>query len=318
MSEPIPFAPQPWLRSPHVQTVLSSRGVGGRGHRKLARAERITIACRDGVRLQAHVDGHYMDAPLVILVHGWLGTASSSYLERAAVALLERGFNVARLLLRDHGDTSHLNVEPFNAARIEEVVDACNWLAARFSRPTGLLGFSLGGNFVLRVATHPERSPRLQACFAACPAIDPRAAVDAIDNGWFGYRRYFLRKWQRAFAAKQAAFPDRYDFTDAFALDSVAALTDYFVENHTPFADADDYYARYRLNDGARNAPDMPTRILVAADDPVIPLASVESLPTDWQALVTVTRHGGHCAFLETPGRSALERLVPEFFAQLR
>jgi len=278
----------------------------------------VIVPCRDGIQLVAYVSAPHAGAASVILVHGWLGQADSSYLERAATALLNGGFNVVRLLLRDHGDTAQLNVEMFNAARIEEVVDACNWLAERAAARTGLLGFSLGGNFVLRVATHPERSAMLAACAAVCPAIDPRAAVDAIDNGWFGYRHYFVRKWHRALAAKQAAFPDRYDFSAALRIDRVGALTDWFVEHHTGFADADDYYSHYRLNDGSRSVPDMPTSILASADDPVIPLSSIESLPSEWRSQLTVTRHGGHCAFLETPRRSALDRYLPAFFSRLR
>jgi hypothetical protein len=305
------------MRSAHVQTVLSSRAPTGHT-RAFAGTERVVLDCRDGVRLEALVTCAHRDAPLVVLLHGWLGTADSSYLRRATRALLAKRFNVARLHLRDHGETAHLNVEPFNAARIEEVVDACNALAARARAPTGLLGFSLGGNFVLRVATHAERDPAIAACYAVCPAIDPAAAVESIDNGWFGYRHYFLRKWRRAFVAKQAAFPDRYDFAPALALDRVATLTDYFVEHHTPFADAGEYYSHYRLSDGRRAPPEIPTSILVAADDPVIPLASVQALPDAWRRLVTVTRHGGHCAFLETWSRSALDAHVPAFFEQLR
>jgi predicted alpha/beta-fold hydrolase len=319
MPAPFTYTPRPWLRSPHLQTVLSSRGIRARGRAALARSEAITLECRDGTRLAALVDAPHPSASLLILLHGWLGTANSAYLERTAVALLEDGFNVARLLLRDHGDTASLNVEPFNAARIDEVVDACNQLAERHGQRAGLVGFSLGGNFALRVASHPDRSDRIRACFAVCPAIDPAAAVDAIDGGWFGYRLYFVRKWHRAFKAKQAAFPERFDFTEALALDHIAALTDWFVPRYTPFTDAADYYAHYRLNDGARRPPEIATSILVSADDPVIPIASVDSLPSDWQRLVTVTRHGGHCAFLETATDTFLARCVPRFFrAHLR
>ena len=74
----------------------------------------------------------------------------------------------------------------------------------------GVLGFSLGGNFALRVA-RALQIPTL----AICPAIDPEATMRAIDAGWTGYRWYFIRKWHRALKAKQQAFPDRYDFSPA-------------------------------------------------------------------------------------------------------
>jgi hypothetical protein len=132
------FRPHRLLRSPHLQTLLSSRivrggdGVGADLHQ---RAEPVVLEARDGARLQALVDpprGTGANEPLVVVIHGWLGRADSPYVRRAASALHAAGFRVARLHLRDHGDTAHLNEELFNAARITEVVDVCNALASRY------------------------------------------------------------------------------------------------------------------------------------------------------------------------------------------
>src|SRR4029434_11355431 len=89
---------------------------------------------------------------------------------RAAVALHGAGFRVARLLLRDHGDTAALNAEMCHAARIDEVLSACNALSERYgSGRTGLLGFSLGGNFAVRVAAHDACSRSIARVLASCP-----------------------------------------------------------------------------------------------------------------------------------------------------
>ena len=67
------------------------------------------------------------------------------------------GFEVVRLNLRDHGATHHLNRELFHSCRLPEVVGAVRALALRFpGMPLVLAGFSLGGNFMLRVAAHRE------------------------------------------------------------------------------------------------------------------------------------------------------------------
>lgn len=300
------FQPPVLLRSAHVQTLLSSRFLRRRDGTRcqlLGNPETVTIPCRDGVRLQALVNpaAGGTRAPLVVLIHGWLGRADSPYLRRAALALHQAGFAVARLLLRDHGGTAHLNEEMFHAARILEVVDACNWLAERYgTEHSGLLGFSLGGNFVLRLAAHPDTSRRFGAALAVCPVLDPEAAVANLDRGWIGYQRYFLGKWRKAFADKAAAFPGRYDFSEVQRLSRVDSVTDWFVSRFTDFRDSREYYSHYTLTRDLTRSLRMPVQILAAEDDPVIPADHFRVLAAgDGADLVRLLRHGGHCAFIQ-------------------
>jgi predicted alpha/beta-fold hydrolase len=240
-------------------------------------------------------------APLVVLIHGWLGDSTSSYLLTTAARLFDAGYAVARLQLRDHGASEHLNEEMFHSARIDEVVDACDWLARVYGEGgMGLVGYSLGGNFALRVTGHVHRLPALRATVAICPVIEPGPTMRAIDDGWFGYRHYFVRKWHRAMAAKQRAFPKRFELESAFALDRVTSLTDYFVAHHTPFASSHDYFAAYAIDAARVSAITTPTWILAAADDPVIPASTFDGLPHNPALTIELAAHGGHCAFLSS------------------
>jgi predicted alpha/beta-fold hydrolase len=69
---------------------------------------------------------------LALLLHGWEGSAESSYMRQTAARLLERGFATFRLNFRDHGDSHHLNEAIFHSNRIEEVVFAARDVARRF------------------------------------------------------------------------------------------------------------------------------------------------------------------------------------------
>jgi len=299
------FRPHFLLRSPHLQTVLASRLRRGQAAAADLTSSTVTIPCRGGVRLQALVTPAPAPAPLVVLIHGWLGSGEAAYLRRALLALHRAGFTVARLLLRDHGSTAHLNEELFNAARLDEVVDACNWLADHYGAAgSGLIGYSLGGNFVLRLAAHAQVSDRFRAALAVCPVLDPAASVVALDRGWTVYRQYFVRRWRRAFEEKQRAFPDRYAFTDVHRLTLVSTLTDYFVARHTPYADAREYYSHYTLRREFFRTLTMPVRILATEDDPVLPAEHARALLGGRRArseaeLVTLLPHGGHCGFIE-------------------
>lgn len=268
-----------------------------RGTNLLRAAERVTIKTADGTRLRSIVNRPHLRGPLVIVIHGWLGDCYSPYMLRVTAMLVEAGFNVARLLLRDHGSTAALNLELFNSARIDEVVNAAEWLVDAFGHG-GIMGFSLGGNFALRVASR-SRGVGISACLAICPVIDPASAAKAIDGGWIGYRWYFLRKWKQALTKKQIAFPHRYDFDDAMSLASIATLTDYFVERYTPYRDTPDYYSQYTVSEKLLKQIEMPVEIVSAADDPIVPVNSLMRFGDSHGVPITITDHGGHCAFIQ-------------------
>ncbi|MGE0625389.1 MAG: YheT family hydrolase [Pseudomonadales bacterium] len=257
-------------------------------------AARPTILQTAGdVQLEARLSLQPDPAPGVILIHGWLGHADSSYVLSAAAQLWNAGFSVVRLNLRDHGDTAHLNEEMFHSARIDEVVSAVELICRSHVRgPCGLAGFSLGGNFALRVA----RAIGIETV-AICPAVDPPATMTSIDTGLPVYKWFFLSKWRRALAAKQRAFPHRYDFSEARKLPTVSALTEQFVRDHTGFASTAEYFDAYSLTGDALEGTQ--ATVVYAMDDPVIPAAGFTRLPTTVECIATA--HGGHCAFIERP-----------------
>lgn len=313
MTPSAPFLPPRLMRSPHVQTVLGSRTRKPWVERRAAAlsqaSERVLITSSDGVRLEAWVARQQPGAPSVILIHGWLGHAGSSYVLSAAAELWARGFSVLRLNLRDHGDTADLNEEIYNAARLTEVVDAVSTLRERHATgSTGLAGFSLGGNFALRVARETD-----VPVLAICPALNPAATLRRIDYGWIGYRLFFVSKWRTALRLKQAAFPGRYRFEHALTLSSVSALTDLFVREHTPFVSTSAYLDAYSLTGTSLRGT--RATIIYAMDDPVIPARDFESLPSTIEPIAT--EHGGHCAFLYSPRRPGwIDRQIADHFTR--
>jgi predicted alpha/beta-fold hydrolase len=294
-----PYAPPWWLRNPHVQTVVGSRGraywVDKRARSLKQASERRLVQATSGARLETW---HNLQngRPAVIIIHGWLGHADSGYVLSAATALASHGFSVVRLNLRDHGETTDLNEQLFHSARIDEVVDAVAEIRSAIGEPVALLGFSLGGNFALRVAS-ATGIPAL----AVCPAMDPAASTTAIDQGLAIYRWFFVRKWHAALAAKQAAFPELYDFGPAMNLRRVASLTELFVREYTPFHDLQDYFDRYTLT--GRTLSNTPGTIVYAEDDPVIPTSGFADLPASLK--VVPIRRGGHCAFVTKPSEAS-------------
>ncbi len=299
--------PAPVLRNRHIQSVVASspprkRMVARRCRGIVAGARTELVTTPDGTRLLGRFNPHpNAAADLVILLHGWEGGAESHYMLSAARALHGAGYHVFRLNLRDHGDTHHLNEDLFHSCRIAEVVDAVAEIQRLHpARRTCLVGFSLGGNFALRVGARAKRAGLdLLKIIAICPVLSPRNTMQALEQGLWIYRQYFLTKWRRSLYKKARLFPDRYQFGDLRRFPTLTATTDFFVERYTPFADLFSYLDGYAIVGDALLGLSVPSEIIAAADDPVIPRGDLLDLACGPNLAIEVIDGGGHCAFLE-------------------
>jgi predicted alpha/beta-fold hydrolase len=310
------FRPPRWIRGRHAQTILPNlpmrrRRIERRALPMLAAAREKLLDCGDGVTLQCFhsspaVRGRLPGAQLAVLLHGWEGSADSSYMLSLAHRLFAAGFEVVRLNLRDHGATHHLNQAIFHSCLLPEVVGALRALAAGFpGLPMSLIGFSLGGNFMLRAAADPQAaSLPLARVVAISPVLDPAVTMDTLEHGPRIYHEYFVRKWTRSLAKKQLAWPEHYDFGDLLRVRSLRAMTRELVQRHTPFADLTEYLAGYAITGNRLTTLVAPATILTSLDDPIIDAGDLARVARCAQLDIVTTSHGGHCGFIEGLGDS--------------
>ncbi|HEY7378978.1 MAG TPA: alpha/beta fold hydrolase [Steroidobacteraceae bacterium] len=306
------FKPPIWLRNAHVQSILPSlplrrAAVERRAVPLLQSSVEQVIDCGEGVRLlglhsSQERRGRARPEQLVVLHHGWEGSAESLYVLTLGQFLFEHGFDVLRLNLRDHGPTHHLNRELFHSCRIQEVVGAVRQIQSLYPQQAlSLVGFSLGGNFALRVGARArEAGIELQRIVAISPVLDPEVTLDALENGAAIYRRYFIWKWSRSLLRKQLAWPDVYDFEELMRDRTLTAMTDYLVRHHSEFPDLRTYLRGYALVHGALESLQTPSRIIAAHDDPMIPARDLGRLPRLGNLRITPTSFGGHCGFMRS------------------
>ena len=305
------FRPRRIWRGGHVQSVAASIPLRRPLVRRRARdlvssATDVILDCGRGVRLHGYYSpcsgaGGGPARGVAVLIHGWEGSSDSLYLMSTGAHLLSRGYDVLRLNLRDHGPSHHLNPELFHSNRIQEVVGAVRRIQATFpDLPLFLAGFSLGGNFALRVALRaPAQGIHLRQVVAVCPVLEPAHTLQALEDGWSVYRRYFLSKWRRSLRRKEEAFPDLYDFREIDECRSLTDLTAYFVEYYSGFPDLESYLKGYALTGDVLAPLEVPSRIISARDDPIIPARDLERIARPEALTVTLTEHGGHCGFME-------------------
>lgn len=304
------FRPAALIRHAQIQSVLATKSPRRRkwlaaGSRMEAVAQHHVLDAGDGVRLTGYLSKQDRREPrgLVILIHGWEGCHDSTYLYSMACAVFEAGYDVFRLNLRDHGGTHHLNREVFHSARIKEALGAIAAVQALdVAQPLFVIGFSLGGNFALRIGIHGPAArvtPRLT--IGVCPSINPRATIAAIDQGSLLFRWYFMRKWRRTVNAKIAAWPEYAASAQSYLqMKRLLDITARFAEEQTEYGAMEPYLAAYTLTpDHILDAPS-PLAIITAADDPVIPIEGFRGLAkTRSLHALEVTAHGGHCGFIE-------------------
>lgn len=313
------FRPPAGLRHAHLQSLLAGwplrrRWLAGKARGLLSAAREEVLDCGSGVRLLGYFSGQEAESRgLAILLHGWEGSAHAGYVLSLGSALYRAGYDVFRLNFRDHGATFALNRELFHSCRIEEVVNAVRGVALAHPAPcTFLVGHSLGGNFALRTAARAGAAGlALTKVVAVCPVLRPHSTMRALEEGLWIYREYFLRRWRRSLLAKAACFPELYDFGDLRRFSTLTATTDFFVRRYTEFADLDAYLNGYGITGDALAQLDVPTRLIAAADDPVIPIEDLADVAAPPALSIDVLPNGGHCGFLDSYAlRSWADRAV--------
>lgn len=297
------FLPRSFLKNRHLQSILASAHLLIPPHRPLLdHSQELIIDTPEGSKLLAYYSRHPRSRGLMIILHGWEGSSSSAYVLAAGAYFFEREFSVCRLNLRDHGDSHHLNEGLFHGALLQETFDAVNALA-QYSQdlPVYVLGFSLGANFALRIAIKHSQTPikNLEHVFAVSPPLDPYKTTLAIDNGLVLYRKYFLKKWRRSLKKKQRLFPQKYNFTEMLNAKTCIKLTSDIMTYFPQFSSYRDYFKLYTLDNNSFQNLNVPVRIFIAADDPVIPLDDFQSLSNNGFLTISQQPFGGHCGFID-------------------
>ena len=299
------YVAQGVFRNGHINSVLS-----GSPLRRLAlkpaqqqlnhKVERILIPAQHDIYLSALINRQPHHAPTVMLLHGWLGCAHSLYLISLAQTLHHAGYHVIRLNLRDHGDSQHLNKKLFHSCRIQEVINACIYCQDHFQSPLSLVGFSLGGNFALRVNAYAERSQlELDKTIAYCPVIDPESTLLALENTVPIYKYYFMHRWRNEFRKKVHAFPDLYCLSTFDQATNLREATDNLATVYAGFNDLESYLNGYSIAGTRLQTLQSQAYTVLAKDDPIIPWQDKDKCHAHPKHHLLISEYGGHCGFLD-------------------
>ncbi len=268
-------------------------------------AETVEVDPSDGSRVLCHCHWHREPERFkrltVVLVHGLEGSSASQYILGVSARAWAAGFNVIRMNMRNCGGTDALTPTLYHSGLSGDVGAVISHFTAKFGlERVALVGYSMGGNLVMKLAGEWGSRAPLVAVAAVCPAVDLAPGSDALHepaNRLYEVR--FLRGLMRRFRLKAALFPDRYEGGDVGPVRSLREFDDKIVARYCNFRDADDYYYRAaaaRVVDRVA----VPTLVLYSADDPFVRILpeTRARLHENPHVDFVETAHGGHCAFL--------------------
>jgi len=323
---PFPFQPPAPIRGAHAQSMLASvklrwPWIRYRARHLLSGARHVVLHGDDGVRLNGYYTEQKNNAPLAVLLHGWEGSAKSQYILSSAAHLLNAGYSVFRLQLRDHGDNHHLNREVFHSCRLEETAEAVRQIRLRF-KPDQLFlgGFSLGGNFSLRIARHaPSIGLDIDGVCAVSPVIDPATTLKNMEAGPRIYQEYFMKKWRRSLRRKSLFFPDQINLSLVKTHRRLLELTEVLVDTLNEFETVNDYFDGYSVREDRLHEISTPTVILASKDDPIVPDEPLSAVSETPHLRIHRTDYGGHCGFINNfHTESYADKFMLKWFENLR
>ena len=237
----------------------------------------------------------------LVLVHGLEGSSESRYIQGLTARAWAAGCNVVRMNMRNCGDSDGLTPTLYHSGFSGDVGAVVEHYSKQFGlERVALVGYSMGGNLVLKLAGEWGRRAPLCAVATVCPAIDLAAGSDALhEPANRVYEWHVLRRLMRRCRRKAALFPQIYRTQGVGRVRSLRDFDDKIVATYCGFRDADDYYYRAasaRVVDRIA----VPTLILRALDDPFIRLtaATRSAILANPQINLVETAQGGHCAYL--------------------
>ena len=300
-----PFVPRRGLTNGHVQTIVGNF-LPRPPFQLSSVAETVEVDPSDGSRVLCYC--HWQSEPArrltLVLVHGLEGSSESRYILGVAARAWDAGCNVIRMNMRNCGGSESLTPTLYHSGLSGDVGAVVRHYAESFGlERVALVGYSMGGNMVLKLAGEWGSGPPLFAVAAVCPAIDLAPGADALHEPLNrAYEWRFLKGLKARYARKVEQCPGIYASPREIGpIRSIRQFDNKIVARYWDFNDADDYYHRAasaRVVDRIAT----PTLILSAQDDPFIrmlPETRAKLLDNSNVTLVE-TSHGGHCAYLSS------------------
>jgi predicted alpha/beta-fold hydrolase len=239
---------------------------------------------------------------------------------RIAALLNEHNVRTFRLDWRGCGAGVALARYPYHSGRSNDALATIAAIKVRCpGSPISVIGFSLGGNVALKMLGEAGNASgilsEIDRAVAVCPPIDLSGTVQALRNGLARfYDGFFCRACTRDVRHRQHLRPDAVvpDGWSSRLPKTLYEFDDTFTAPVCGFASAFDYYAKSSANQFL-SAIEIPTLIIAAQDDPVVPFQQFQAADYSPTTKLLAPYHGGHMGFCTPRGLGWLVRQIVEW-----
>lgn len=285
------FKPAWWLRSPHLQTMWPT--LFRRDMKKFVlRRERLELP--DGDFIDLDWSGG-KQGPIVLVLHGLEGSIDSPYAKGMLAALNEQGWRSVFMHFR--GCSGEMNRLPrmYHSGETHDLDFVVKTLQKNYpNTPLAAIGFSLGGNVLLKWLGETQQQNPLTAAVAVSVPFELWKTSNRIQKGFSRFYQWYFLKKLLAKVAQKPAF-------QAHSLPRMRTIRDFDHYVTAPlhgFLDVDDYYARASSRPYLKSIQ-VPTLVLHAKDDPFMtPDTIPEQQELSEYVKLEITEEGGHVGFV--------------------
>jgi predicted alpha/beta-fold hydrolase len=291
----VDFQPLPGLASPHLQMTFANFISPG----KAPPTKQWLVPLHDGDKLSCEISTPPQwknHQPTFAMIHGLGGSHASRYMIRLSRKLYLLGYRVVRINLRGAGSGKGLNNLPYNSGNSQDAWEVVKALKAENpNSPLTMIGFSLGGNIILKMAGEQglKAAELIKRIIAVCPPLDLGQSVLRISKKhYWMYHNYYLRS---IFAQGRPWIKDH----------SIHSIYEYDHKVTAPlwgYQNALDYYEKCS---SAKFIADIqiPCDVLFSADDPFVDHNLIRQVKLPTQANIWVTKRGGHMGYIGWAGK---------------
>jgi predicted alpha/beta-fold hydrolase len=242
------------------------------------------------------------DAPVVVVLHGLEGGARRRYALLAYQELARRGVRAVGLNFRSCSGEPNRLARTYHSGETGDLAFVLARLEERFpGRRLGALGFSLGGNVLLKFLGERGAASPVTAAAAVSVPYDLAAGALSLEVSPMGrlYGWHFLRSLRRKALRKAELIRAVVSIEDVATARTVREFDDVATAPLHGFEDAAHYYAECS-SAGFLSRISTPTLLLHSLDDPfqpegVVPLRTILGNPA---LLPAVVERGGHVGFV--------------------
>ncbi len=262
-------------------------------------------------------DGDFVDlcwagpssGPLICLFHGLEGSQESPYIRGIQSALVAAGVQSVLMHFRGCSGVPNRLARGYHSGDTGDIRTLIQTLRARHSdRWLGAVGFSLGGNALLKYAGEEGQASPLDLAVAVSVPFSLSSCADRLERGVSrAYRRHLIHSLhQKVRDRAEALSASGVDVEAALESRDFRAFDTAVVAPTFGFRDAEDYYSQSSCGPFLARI-ETPTLILHALDDPFMDPGVI---PTEALLSPSVTLElspgGGHVGFVggPAPGRA--------------